>query len=492
MRDMQGYEFDVQPERPESRDTDDSPPPRRPSARRVGWILGLIALGFLGLFIFGYRHYRQRMRIVEAAAGSAEGSIPRVNVEQVRRAAPVAELLLPGNIAPLTEASIYARASGYVRRRLVDIGDRVRAGQLLAEIEAPEIDQQVQQAQAALAQSERQLDQAKADLGDARARLELARVTWERYKVLMEHGAVSRQEGDQQLAAFQSASAATNSVEARIGSAEQNVRAARANLERLLTIQGFERVLAPFDGIITARNFDTGALISGSGGSLGQGVGTGPGTLSGPSTGTQGGELLRIAQASVVRVLINVPESSAPEIRVGQSATILAQAFLNREFAGHVTRTANAVDVSSRTMLTEIQVRNPDLALMPGMYVQVRLQHARTVAPLLVSGNSVLTTPKGLFMAVLTDLPQTESAALPAQSQGRAKLVRLQEIGVGRDYGQDIEIISGLEGWEHYVLNPGDEVTNGAIVLPVSVPRAQSAAGKAVPQSGSEGKEGRR
>jgi multidrug efflux pump subunit AcrA (membrane-fusion protein) len=183
--------------------------------------------------------------VVEAVAHTAEDTLPVVSVARVRRAATTSELTLPGNITPVTEAYIYARASGYVRRRYVDIGDRVREGQLLAEIEAPELDQQVQQARATLAQAEKQLDQAKADLLDARAKMELARVTWQRYKVLMDHGAVSRQEGDNQLAAFQSTSATVTSVEARIGSAEQNVRASRANLERLVTMQDFEKVRAP-------------------------------------------------------------------------------------------------------------------------------------------------------------------------------------------------------------------------------------------------------
>ena len=434
-------------------------------------------LAFVGLFIFGYRHYLHRQRVVEAAASAAEDTLTVVNVEKVRRASAIAELTLPGNITPVTEAYIYARASGYVRRRYVDIGDRVRTGQWLAEIEAPELDQQVQQARAALAQAEKQLDQAKADLADARAKMELARVTWDRYKVLVEHGAVSRQEGDNQLAAFQSTSATVTSVEARIGSADQNVRALRANLERLITLQDFEKVRAPFSGWIAARNSDVGALISGSGGSMGQNPGAGPGALTGPSTGAQGGELYRIAQIGVLRVLINVPESSASGIRTGQSAVILVHAFPSREFAGRVTRTANAVDISSRTMLAEIQVQNPNLLLLPGMYVQVRLLNPRAEPPLLISGDSVLATAKGLRVAVLEDLQPQDSrsvAGRPARSYPpQAKRVHLQEIQVGRDYGQEIEVVNGLQGWEYVVLNPGDEIEEGAVVQPISAPRSE-------------------
>jgi multidrug efflux pump subunit AcrA (membrane-fusion protein) len=420
-------------------------------------------LAVLGLFAYGYRNYLQRQRVVEAEASASAGNLPRVNAAQVRRAPSAADLTLPGNITPVTEAYIYARASGYVRSRFADIGDRVRSGQLLAEIEAPELDQQVQQARAGLAQAEKQLEQAKADLADARARMELARVTWDRYKVLVDHGAVSRQEGDNQLASFQSTSASVASVEARIGSAEQNARALGANLERLLTLQEFEKVRAPFSGVVTARNFDVGALISASGASLGQ-SGAGSGALSGPSTGAQGGELFRLAQVDVVRVLVNVPENNTPGIRTGPPAKVLVPALSNREFTGRITRTANAVDLSSRTMLTEIQVQNTNLVLLPGMFVQVRLESERAQPPLLIPGESIITTGKGLRVAVLQDLPQGfRRGSYPIQ----AKQIHLQDIQVGRDYGQAIEVIGGLQGWEYVVLNPGDEIEEGAVVLPV-------------------------
>ncbi len=468
---MQAYELDVERE-PRGIPRNEGPQPPRRSAWRVTFVFALIALVFAALFIYGYSHYLKRQRTVETAVTASEDSLPVVNVEQVRRAPSVTALMLPGNITPLSEAYIYARASGYVRRRLVDIGDRVREGQILAEIEAPDLDQQVQQARASLAQSEKQLEQARADLGDARARMDLAKVTWDRYKVLVEHGAVSRQEGDQQLASFQSTSATYASVEARIGSSEQNVNASRANLERLASIQNFEKVRAPFAGVITARNFDIGALISGSGGSMGQGVGGGPGSLTGPSSGAQGGELFRIAQANVVRVLVNVPESSVPGIRLGETAKIVAQAYPGREFTGRITRTANAIDVSSRTMLTEIQVQNPDNVLVPGMYVQVRLQDERLQPPLLVPGDSVLPTPKGLRIAVLHDPSPPDSGKPGRVYPPQAKRIHLQEVQVGRDYGQEVEVQSGLEGWEYYVLNPGDEIVEGALVQPVSGPRA--------------------
>ncbi len=504
MRHMEGFEQNMSsaPRDPAARE---GPPHRAASSWRVALVFCLLLIGFVGLFIYGYRRYLQRQHVVKAAASAAEGTLPLVNVEEVRQAPATAELLLPGNTTPVTEAYIYARASGYVRRRHVDIGDRVREGQLLAEIEAPELDQQVQQARAALSQAEKQLDQAKADLGEARSRMDLARVTWDRYRVLVDHGAVSRMEGDQQLAAFRSTSATVTSFEARIGSAEHNVTASRASLDRLVTLQAFEKVRAPFSGVITVRNFDVGALISGSGGSLGQSPATGPGALSGPSTGAQGGELFRIAQIGVLRVLVNVPEGDVPGIRTGQTAVIRLQAFPTRQFEGHVTRTANAVDVASRTMLTEIQVRNPDLVLLPGMYVQVRLLNTRPEPPLLISGSSVMATAKGLRVAVLVDLQPQDSRSTsggpPRSYPPEARRIHLQEIQVGRDYGQEIEVLSGLQGWEHIVLNPGDEIEEGAVVQPVAIPKPEGAGGprraseagrENPPRPGTGSQEGRR
>ncbi len=480
-------------------------PPHGPARRRLraALTLVLLALVFAALFAFGYRSYRRRQLVVEAEAGNSENALATVNVEKVRRAPATAELELPGNIVPVTEAYIYARASGYVRRRNVDIGDRVSAGQVLAEIEAPELDQQVQQSRAALAQAEKQLEQAKADLVDARSKMELARVTWDRYKVLVDHGAVSRQEGDQQLASFRSTSASVSSAEARIGSADNNVQASRASLDRLLAIQEFEKVRAPFAGVITARNFDVGALISSSGASQGLGTGTGPGSL-GPVTGAQGGELFRIAQVGVVRVLISVPENNAPGIHTGQAAVVMAQAFPNRQFEGRITRTARAVDVGSRTMLTEIQVKNPDLVLLPGMYVTVRLLTPRTEPPLMIPGSSVMAGATGLKVAILTDLKPED---VPPASTGPrrtyppgAKRIHLQTIRVGRDYGQEIEVLAGLEGWEFVVLNPGDDVEEGAAVMPIAAPvragaggqRSRGEAGPNGPEAAPAGRQGKR
>jgi multidrug efflux pump subunit AcrA (membrane-fusion protein) len=225
----------------------------------------LIAVAFLA----GYMPRKWTTEQLNAAAANRRISPPLVNAAKVTRAPSTADLLLPGNVTPITEAYVFARAAGYLKRRYVDIGDRVQAGQLLAEIDAPDLDQQVSQAQAAVAQSEGQLGQSQATLQQLIATRDLADLTWQRYKVLTASGAVSRQDGDTQSTAAKTAEANVSAGEKNVRAAEEFVRASKATLQRLITLQGYERVTAPFAGIITARNVDVGALISATGSSLG-------------------------------------------------------------------------------------------------------------------------------------------------------------------------------------------------------------------------------
>jgi RND family efflux transporter MFP subunit len=432
----------------------------QPRAGRVGWIAVLVVLLLAALFVFGYQRRHRIETVAASAAQRQHDDLPVVNVEKVHRAAATSELLLPGNITPVTQAFIYARASGYVRRRLVDIGDHVKQSQLLAEIESPELDQQVQQARAALAQAGQQAQQSQHELENSRSQLELARVTWDRYKVLAAHGAIARQEADQQQATFRSATAAVSAAESNVNAAGQNVRANQANLDRLIAMQAFENVRAPFSGIITARNFDVGALISISG------------TQNTGTSGGGGNEMFRIAQIGTLRILVSVPQENAPAVKVGQPATVLVAEFSKRRFQGRVARTANSLDMNTRTMLTEVQLSNPDGALLPGMYAQVQLTSSRADPPLLAPGDSLITSANGLSVAILADLKPGH--AYPAD----AKSVHIQKIEVGRDYGPEIEVTSGLEGWEYVIVNPGDGVEEGAVVQPAAAPRGPATGGR--------------
>jgi len=458
--------------------------PGRPPAR-LRWIVTALVILLLAALAFGLlRHYHQQ-KVVEAAAKQEEASLPVVSAAQVTRSPSLTSQLLPGNTTPLTEAYLYARATGYVTKRLADIGDRVKKGQLLAVIEAPDLDQQVRQARASLSQAEHQVGQAQQQLENALSQEQLAKVTWERYKVLLEHGAVARQDADQQYTNYKSASATVGAAQANVNAAQQNVQANRANLDRLIALQSFEYIRAPFTGVITARNFDVGALINGSGGSQGGSTTPNGGTeLSGaagnagasgsapsatsstPGSGPTGssGELFRMAQIGVLRILINVPQDDAHSIRVGEHATVFVQNFPNHRFDGQVTRTANSVDLVTRTMLTEVDVPNPEGILFPGMYGQVQLENVRANPPLVVPGDSLITNANGLQVAVLTDIDRSQENARNYPPDARR--IHIRNVQVGRDYGAEIEITSGLQQGEYVVLNPSDDVQEGAIVKP--------------------------
>jgi RND family efflux transporter MFP subunit len=353
-----------------------------------------------------------------------------VTVSTVQESSSKAELVLPGNIQAMTEAPILARADGYVKRRYVDIGDRVRAGQLVAEIEAPEIGQQVQQAKAALQQSQSALEQARANYRQGKTNEELARVTAQRWGNLLTKGVVSRQENDTYQAQYQAQVANSQALEKAIAAAQSNVAAAEANLARLTELEGYQQVRAPFAGVITVRNVDVGALIT-SGTTL----------------------LFRVAQTNPVRTYINVPQADAPSVHVGQQADLLIPDQPGKHYTGTVTRTSNSLDPASRTLLVEVQVKNPDGTLLPGTYCQVDLNMKRAQPPVLIPGDTLVIRGDGPQVAVVQ----------PDQT------VHFQKLVLGRDYGDRIEVISGVEKGQSVIANPSDAVREGVKVKPVPV-----------------------
>ena len=483
----------------------------------------LILLAFLALlvlaaaFFLGFIPRRNQQRKAEALAQQQAESFPSVNATAVRRSPSVATLLLPGVATPYQESYLYARATGYVSKRYVDIGDRVREGQLLADIDAPDLDAQVSQARAEVAQAQRQLAQAQASLENAQANEDLARVTVDRYKVLVDHGAVSRQDYDQQNANYKQAHANVHLQEAAIETAQENIRANRANLEHLVALQAFEQVRAPFDGVITARNFDVGALVTASGSTQGasntplggtqtaaasNNAGSSSSQAAAPSSspptspttpgiGTSG-ELYRIAQIDRLRVLVSVPQEAAASIQVGSPASVYVASYSNRAFPGTVTRTARSLDAISRTLPVEVQVVNRGWLLLPGMFTQVQFSDTRTSPPLLVPGDGIITTPNGMYIAVLAmpaqqdreriqrEQEQSKQAEQSKKQEGQTqqqpqdlnqiRRIHLVKVQVGRDYGPEIEIVSGLSGSEYVVVNPGDMVQEGALVMPKAAP----------------------
>jgi RND family efflux transporter MFP subunit len=391
-------------------------------------ILGALVL-LIVAFLAGYVPLQQREATLRAEADAQERGLPRLVVMRVERGPTENEIKLPGTMQALTEAPILARTDGYLKRRLVDIGDRVRSGQVLAEIDAPEVDQQIHQAQAAMEQADAATQQAQANLEQGKANRELARITAERTQRLTERGISPQQEGDQSRAQLAAQDASVQALEKAIVAQRSNLAAAKANLGRVQELQGYRLVKAPFDGVITLRNVDVGALVS-----------TGS-TL-----------LYRIAQIGTLRTYVNVPQAYVMAVRVGQPAALTVSHFPGRSFSGTIARTANALDPATRTMLVEVSVPNADGAMFPGTYAEVVLAGSRTNPPLVVPAAAVLFRTDGAQVAVVQE----------------NHTVHLQKITVGRDYGDRVEILQGVDEGATIVAAPGDSAREGAKIVPVS------------------------
>ena len=412
-----------------------------PWGRFILLTLGVAVL-MVVLFFAGYLPRLEREKGIRADAHAEETNIPVVNVAQIKRSAQSSELLLPGSMIPVTEAYIFARSSGYVKKRYADIGDRVKAGQLLAEIDAPDLDQQVLQGQAALSQARANLNQVQAALDQAKAQERLTKVTLDRWLTLVAKGVLAKQEGDQKQADFDNATALVHVAEANIRAAQDNVKASEANVSRLQELQGYEKVKAPFAGVITSRSIDDGSLISASG------AGQGTPALGNTSANANGAELFREAQVSTLRILVNVPQAYSASIHPGMAATVTLQENSRRKYTGKVTRTSSSIDQNTRTLLTEVQVVNQDGSLMPGMYANLQFMGQRVDPPMLAPGDSLVTRSNGTQLAVL----------------GPGNKIHYQIVQIGRDFGNEIEITSGLQGGERVVINPSDDVREGAEV----------------------------
>lgn len=396
-------------------------------------LIGLMILLLLA-FLIGFLPRRSRNKKIQEEAERKKNTAPTTEVVQAKRSSPDDRLELPGTLNAYVEAPIFARASGYIRVRKSDIGDKVRAGELLAIIDAPDLDRQVDQARATLLQSQ-------SAVGQVQAQLNLAKLTRDRFSVLVTKGVIARQDFDTQQANYEVAVA-------NVSAAENTVAANRANLDRLIKLQQYERVIAPFNGVITARNVDVGSLISATG--SGQGDATNIAGSSGatPATGgAQGGEMFRVAQSERLRVFVAVPEAYASYVKLAMPAEIEASARPGYKAQGKVTRTADSVDPNTRTLLTEIQIDNSKQALLPGMYALVSLVNVRAQPPISVPSDSVITRSNGTFVATVKD-----------------NAVHLQPVQLGRDYGPMVEVLTGLNEGDQVVLTPTDETTEGAKV----------------------------
>jgi RND family efflux transporter MFP subunit len=382
--------------------------PWRPASRSKGklllWFLVIPALLSCSAFLTAYA---RRTSNASLDATTKTLALQNVNVIHAELGSPTTDLTVPGTVQAFSESPIYARINGYVRAWNTDIGAHVSKGQLLAVIEAPEVDQELTHARAMLAQ--------------AQANLQLATVTAARYRELIKSNSVSQQEVDNN--------------NQNLNSQTANVQAASAEVGRLEQLQGFENIYAPFDGVITARKTEVGDLINAGNSGLGT-------------------ELFRISNITTMRVYVNVPEVYSEAIAPGVRSSMEVASLPNREFTGAVARTSHAIGMNSRTLLTEVDVPNPKGELFPGAYAQVHFQLSLKVAPLVLPGNAVLFQAQGPQVGVVN-------------SQNR---VALRRVTLGRDFGNRIEILSGISQPDAVIANPPDYLVDGMSVAVQSAP----------------------
>jgi RND family efflux transporter MFP subunit len=384
------------------------------------------ALVVLGV-VAGILPRLSRQKALAAAAETRQEQRPVVQVAAARLAPARSSLDLPGDMQPIVDAPIFARVDGYLSKRLVDYGDRVRSGQLLAEIETPELDQQIGQARATLSQSQASLKELAAALDLAKANLNLSRVTQSRWKKLADAGVFSRQDSDEKQADLEVKQAELVRAEAAIHTAQETVHANDANLRRLQDLKAFARITAPYDGVITVRNVDVGTLIN---------------------SGNNGREMFHIAQINPLRIFVNVPQTYVGAIRPGQTAELRVQELPGQVFPAKVTRIANALDASSRAMLTVLEVPNPRGVLMPGMYTQVRFSTGRPASAVIIPGDALILGREGPRVAVVTP----------------DRRVHYHSIQLGQDLGSELEVLGGLSPDDLVIANPSDSVRENALV----------------------------
>jgi RND family efflux transporter MFP subunit len=364
---------------------------------RRTWVVLAIALIAVGALLASGMWSRVKARNT-LSAETAQAALPAVSVVSPKRTAPADEIILPGNVQPFITSPIYARTNGYLKKWYFDIGAHVKQGQLLAVIETPEVDQQ--------------LEQARSNLLTAQANLELASITKTRYQGLLKSNAVSQQDVDNAVGTY-------NANQAIVG-------ADKAAVEQYSALVSFEKVYAPFDGVITARNTDIGDLIN-----------------SGSSSNVKT-DLFHISQPGTLRVYVNVPEEYSQGIKTGMTADLNLTEFPGRKFQGKLVRTAEAINVTTRTLLIEIDVDNPTGTLLTGSYAEVHLAVPTQASTFLLPVNTLIFRSQGLHVGVVKN----------------GKVV-LTPVTPGHDFGNEIEIVAGLAANDQVIINPPDSIVSG-------------------------------
>src|SRR4030081_1271169 len=367
---------------------------------RKHWIILAIALiAVAALLAWGIW---SRVSASTALRGeTAQAALQAASVVSPKQSTPAQEIILPGNVQPFITSPIYSRTNGYLGKWYVDIGARVKQGQLLAVIDTPEVDQQV--------------EQSLSNLNTSKANLALAEITKNRYEGLLKSNAVSQQDVDNAVGTYNANKAI--------------VEASQANVKQLQALQSFEKIYAPFDGVVTARNTDIGDLIN-----------------SGSSGGVKT-DLFHIAQPGQLRVYVNVPEEYSQGVKIGMTADIVLAEFPGRKFQGKLVRTADAIAVTTRTLLIEIDVNNPAGTLLTGSYAEVHLKVPTQASTFLLPVNTLIFRSEGLQVGIVKDGKATLSPVTP-----------------GHDFGNDIEIVAGLKPGDQLIVNPPDSIVAGQAV----------------------------
>jgi RND family efflux transporter MFP subunit len=388
-----------------------APPPGKRRGGRIA-LFGLVFVATAAFASGAWSHYAQQRQTI-ATAEQERDLVPQVRVASVQASGDVQLVTLPATTSAFASANIFARASGYIGKREVDIGDRVKQGQLLAEIVAPELDHQIAQAEATLAQIKWSLQQAEANR-------ELAKVTWDRDRPLVDKGWVTAQQGtiDQQTLKAQ---------EAAVSVAQANVTAEEAQLQVLHQQKVYQSVVAPFDGVITQRNIDVGSLVQ--------------------ADATSGTFMFTLQQGKVIRTQVFVPQDAAFGLKPGIDAVVRVPEIPDRTFPGKVTRIADALQPGTRTLLTEVDISNPDAALSSGIYCTVELHIPRKTPSFRISADAVIFNQGGSQVAVV-----------------EGGVVHLRKISIVRDLGREVEVNSGVKRGDQLILNPAVDLADGARV----------------------------
>ncbi len=430
---------------------------KRPPRSIKTVVVSLLALLAL-LLVLGVLPRLKRQNDLSAAVREQQDALPMVSIVKPHEGEATNELLLPATTQGIQETIVFARRGGYVKRWLTGMGQDVRAGQLLAEINAPETAQEVRQARqeaaeadqtttqarAQLSETQAALEQAEAALKQARTNVELARVNLERSKTLVAQGIVSNQDLDDKQALFdarqsdvevaqaniRARQAAIKAQQSVIGSRQSGFNARSANVQRIMELQSYEKVTAPFAGTITARNIEVGTLIGNNG------------------SPANGNGLYRLSRLDTIRVFINVPQTYVAAMKPGLETEVLVKELPQKTFTGKVIGTSHSIDPATRTLMVEVRVANPTRELLPGMYAQVRF-----ALPLL---NHALLVPAS---ALVVNTDGTQILTVRAD-----KTVQIHKVEVGRDFGKEIEIVSGLNADDEVISNPTDALHDGTHV----------------------------